>query len=480
MTLKDKAINGLFWSFIDSFSNQGIQFIVGIVLARILSPREFGLIGMLTIFIAISQAFVDSGFNNALVRKQNCTQTDYSTIFYFNIFTGFFFYGILFFGSDAVSQFFDEPQLSSILKVLGFGLIFNSFGIIQRSILIKNINFKLQTRISLIASISSGIIAITMAYKGFGVWSLVALTLSRFGFNSLFLWVWTKWIPTMEFSRKSFFELFSFGSKLLLSGLINTLTKNIYYLVIGKYFSAIELGYYTRADQFKSLPSQNLYSIIERVSYPLLSSIQHEPEKMKATFVKLIRSTVFVTFVMMLGMAAIAGPMIETLIGKKWLGAVEYLQLLCIVGMFYPLHVLNLNILKVLGRSDLYLQLEVVKKIMVIPVVVIGIYWGVKIMILGMIVNSFIAYFLNSYWSGQFIGYSIGDQISDIIPSFILAMVVSTTIFGLGVILPWTAQVNLMIQLISGAVLLISLCEATDFKDYRYIKNIVMEKMTFR
>ncbi len=279
--LKSKTVNGLFWSALDGFANQGIQFLVGIILARLLTPHEFGLIGMLTIFIALSQSFIDSGFANALIRKQDCTQVDYSTVFYFNFVVSIIIYFVLFFSASSISVFFNEPQLELLLQVFGIGLILNAIGTIQRTILTKEINFKLLMRISIVSSIISGIIAITLAYNNFGVWSLVVLTLSRFGFNSLLLWLWGKWMPNLVFSYASFKELFSFGSKLLMSGLLDATYRNIYFLVIGKYFSSIELGYYTKADQFKAIPSQYLTMIIQRVSYPLLSNIQEEIEKLQ-------------------------------------------------------------------------------------------------------------------------------------------------------------------------------------------------------
>lgn len=477
MTLKQKTISGLIWSFIDSFANQGIQFIVGILLARILSPREFGLIGMLAIFIALSQSFVDSGFTHALIRKRDCTQTDYSTVFYYNLVVGILLYLILFFFAGSISVFFNEPQLELLLQVLGFGLILNAFGMIQRTILIKNINFKFQTRVSVIASTLSGIIAIFMAFNGFGVWSLVALTLSRFGFSSILLWIWTKWKPSLIFSKNSFKELFSFGSKLLFSSLIDTAYRNIYFLIIGKYFSVVELGYYTRADQFQALPSQQLTGIIDRVSYPILSTIQEDVKKLRMAYKNIIKSTMFVTFVLMLGMVAIAKPMIVTLIGEQWLPSVIYLQMLCFVGMFYPLHALNLNMLKVQGRSDLFLRLEIIKKILSIPIIIIGIIYGIKIMILGMIVHTIIAYFINSFWSGKFIGYSSVEQIKDILPSFVLALTVALVILMLGNIIDFANIWILVTQITVGAVLTVILAEIFRLNSYLYIKEIIFNKL---
>jgi len=476
MSLKQKTVSGLLWSFIDNFANLGIQFVVGIILARILSPREFGLIGMITIFIAVSQSVIDSGFSQALIRKKECTQTDYSTVFIFNLLVGILFFLLLFFLAPLISGFFNEPQLTAIVQVLGIVLIINALTIIQRTILTKRIDFKLQARISIIASIGSGLVAITMALMNYGVWSLVALQISRQGFNSLLLWVWNKWKPMLVFSKQSFYELFGFGSKLLMSGLIDTIYRNVYLLVIGKYFSAVELGYYTRADQFRNLPSQNVTGVIQRVTYPVLSSIQDDVPRLKDSYQKLIRSTMFITFTLMLGMAAVAKPMVLTLIGEKWLPSVIYLQMLCFVGMFYPLHALNLNMLNVQGRSDLFLKLEIIKKTLAIPTIIIGVIWGIKVMIAGMIVNTIVAYYLNSYWSGKMIGYSFKDQVKDILPSFVLALVVGTAVYLVGLLLPLIPLWQLLIQLVSGGILLLVLCETLQIKDYVFVKKLASEK----
>ena len=476
MSLKEKTVSGLLWSVIDSFANQGITFVVGIILARLLSPKEFGLIGMITIFIAISSSFINSGFGTALIRKQNCTEKDFSTVFYFNLAMGILFFWILFFSAPAISQFFNEPQLKLIIQILGIVLIIDSITIIQRTILTKRIDFKLQTKISIISSTISGIIGLSMAFNGFGVWSLVAKQISQQAANSILLWIWNRWRPLLIFSYDSFRELYSFGYKLLISGLIETIYRNIYYMIIGKYFSAQELGFYTRADQFQSLPSSNLQNIIGRVSYPVLAAIQDDIQRLRESYKKLIRSTMLISFVLMLGMAAVARPMIISLIGEKWEPSVIYLQMLCFVGMFYPLHALNLDMLQVQGRSDLYLRLEIIKKILAVPIIVIGIVWGIKAMILGMMVNTLIAYYLNSYWSGSYIGYSMSAQIKDIYPSLLLAIFTSSIVFSEGFIFNLPPLALLCIQLTTGILLTFGICEAIHFKDYLYIKSIVIEK----
>ncbi|MCF8299060.1 MAG: MOP flippase family protein [Saprospiraceae bacterium] len=472
MSLKQKTISGLLWSFLDRLAGQSITFIVGIILARLLAPEEFGLIGMILVFIAIADSFINSGFSQALIRKKDANETDFSTAFFFNLIVGIFFYWVLFFSAPVISRFFDEPKLILIIRVVAFVLIIDALTIIQRTILTKKIDFKLQTKVSVIAAIFSGIIGISMALGGYGVWSLVAKLISQRAVNSFLLWVWNKWFPLLVFSKKSFSQLFSFGSKLLISGLIDTIYKNIYYVIIGKFFSAQELGFYSRADQFRNLPSQNINTIISRVSFPILSTLQDEPEKLKAGYQKLIGNTMFISFILLIGMAAISDSLIIVLIGEKWRSSIIYLQLLCIVGMLFPLHALNLNILKVKGRSDLFLKIEIIKKILSIPIIITGIFWGIKIMILGMILNSIIAFFINSYYTNKLIQYSRMQQIKDIIPSLFLSAGVGSFIYSMQFILDIKPIFLLLIQITSGIILIIGMAQLFRMKNYLYIKNI--------
>lgn len=478
MSLKEKTISGLFWSFIDKAADYSIQFIIGITLARLLSPRDFGLIGMMMVFIAISQSLVDSGFSQALIRKKNCTQYDYSTVFYSNLIIGITIYLILFFSSATISTFFKEPELQKMIKVFSLIIIVEALTITQRTILTKQVNFKLQARISVLASLCAGIFSILSAYFGFGVWSLVILHMSKRFLNSLMLWLWNRWRPLLVFSMESFSDLFNFGSKLMISGLINNIFKNIYHLIIGKFFSTQTLGYFTRADEFKKIPSQNLTSIIQRVSYPILSQMKDDTPRLRRNYQKLIRSTMFITFSMMLGMAAVSEAMIITLIGEKWRPSIVLLQMLCIIGMMFPLHALNLNILQVQGRSDLFLKLEIIKKIIRIPTIILGIIFGIKVLILGMIFNTFIAFFLNSFYSGQLIGYTFGQQVKDIMPAFAIALLMSVTVFTLGNVLPFESVWVLIVQICVGIMIVIGTGEIVRFKDYLFLKSIIIEKFT--
>ena len=477
LSIKNKTVNGLFWSFIENFAKQGITFIVGIILARVLSPEEFGLISMITIFIAISTSIINSGFSQALIRKRDCTDTDYSTVFYFNLAVSIVLFVILFFSSPFISGFFNEPQIVKLIKVLAIVLIIDAFTITQRTKLTQKFDFKLQTKVSVISDIVSGFVGIIMAHGGFGVWSLVARQIAQRALNAILLWVWNSWIPLLVFSKKSFQELFSFGSKLLVTGLIDTIYRNIYLLVIGKYFSATDLGFYTRADQFQKLPSQNITTVIQRVTYPVLSSIQDDNKRLKTNYQKIVRSTMFITFVLMMGMSAVAEPMIITLIGEKWRPSITLLQMLCFIGMFYPLHALNLNILTVKGRSDLFLKLEIIKKALAVPTIIIGIIWGIKMMIASMMLYVIIAYYINSYYSGRIIGYSFKQQVADILPSFGLALVMAAGIFALGLILPFNPLWMLIVQTLTGAAFIILFSEATKFKDYLSVKQLIVEKI---
>jgi O-antigen/teichoic acid export membrane protein len=476
VSLKEKTFTALGWSFFDNFANQGIQFVVGIILARLLTPREFGLIGMIVIFIGLSESFVNSGFSQALIRRRRCSEEDYSTVFYFNVAAGILLYLTLFFLAGSIGRFYREPNLVGLIRVLGLGVVISSLGLTQRAILTRNINFKLLARISIISSLISGSVGVGMAYCGWGVWSLVSKTLSQNFVIVGLLWIWNKWKPVFTFSVSAFREMFSFGSKLLLSGLINTFHINVYYLIIGKYFSAVTLGYYTRADQFKSVPSSILTEVVGRVAFPVLASVQDDEARLKSGYKKLIKCTTLVSFVCMMGMAAVAEPMIRVLIGDKWVFSVPYLQLLCFSGMLYPLHALNLDMLNVKGRSDLFLRLEIIKQILLVPTIITGIFLGIKLMIAAMILTSIIAYFLNSYWSGAMVGYSPREQIIDIMPSFIIAAAMGICVFVVGYLLPLKPIIVLLVQLSIGALFVIGVAKAVRLDAYLEVKEFVSDR----
>lgn len=472
-SLKDKTIKGMGWSVLENVTRMGITFMVSIILARLLSPEEYGLIGILTIFIAIFNAIVDSGFTNALIRKQDATDTDYCTVFYTNLVLSVFLAATLFLCAKPIAVFFERSELVSLTQVMSSVVVINALAIVQRARTTKAIDFKTQTKITFISSIGSGAIGIAMAYMGYGVWALVSQQISNQLLSTIFFWIYNKWMPKLIFSWESFKEMWAFGSKLLASGLIDTAWKEVYQVVIGKCYSPAILGLYTRAKQFADLCSSNLTSVVQRVSYPVLSSIQDDRVRLKSAYQRVIKTTMLPTFVLMLGMAACAESMIQVLIGEQWLECVPMLQIICTYGMLYPLHAINLNMLQVQGRSDLFLKLEIIKKIIAIGPLLLGIFVDIYLMLAGSLVTSLIAYYLNAYYSGPFLNYSIKEQIKDILPSFGVAVTIAVPVFALSFI-PLNPFLLLPLQIVVGAVFTIGICEVTKLPEYIELKGIAM------
>ena len=472
-SLKNKTVKGASWSFIDSIAGQGITFLVGLVLARLLSPEEYGLIGIITIFIAVFNSIVDSGFSNALIRKTDAKDIDYNTVFITNLVISIVLFGLLFISAPSISDFFNQPQLTPLLRVMGLIIIINAFAIIQRTIFVKDVDFKTQTKVSLISSISSGVIGIGMAIGGLGVWSLVGQQISRQFLNSAFLWFYSNWYPKLQFSIHSFKELFTFGWKLLVSSLIDTIWKEIYQVIIGKCYSPVTLGQYTRAQQFASICSSNLTTVVQRVSFPVLSSVQNDTERLKDGYKRIIKVTMLVTFVLILGLAAVAKPLVLTLIGSQWLPCVPFLQIICLQMMLYPLHSLNLNMLQVQGRSDLFLRLEVIKKLIAIVPLLLGIFVDIYFMLGCSVLTGFIAYYLNAYYSGPFLNYSIKEQVKDILPSFGVAVIMAVPVFAMSFI-SMSPFILLPLQVVVGAVITITICEVTKLPEYLELKDIAI------
>ena len=416
--LKDKTVSGVVWSGMERFSVHGIQFLMQIVIARILSPSDYGLIGMLAIFLAVSQTFIDSGFSNALIRKQNRTEVDFSTVFYFNVLVGVIAYFLLFFASPLIANFYDSPQLELLTKFVALNLVINSFMVVPRTIFTVRVDFKTQAKASIIAAVVSGAVGIWMAYSGYGVWSLVVQSLINGMVGTVMLWIYSKWIPRKVFSMKSFREMFSFGSRLLISALIDTTYVNMYSIVIGKKFTVGDLGYYTKANVFVQYPSSNLTSILGRVTFPILTGIQDDDERLQTVYRKYLRLSAFVIFPLMMGMAAIARPLILTLLTPKWEGAVLLMQIMCFSAMLYPIHAINLSLLQVKGRSDLFLRLEIIKKSIGVLMLCITIPMGIPAMCAGGIILSYIALIINTRYTGKLIQVGFLKQMRDLAPMF--------------------------------------------------------------
>ena len=470
-SLKSKTIRGLGWSTADILLNHGITFIVGIVLARLLSPNEYGLIGLITIFITLFNAIIDSGFSNAIIRKKDATSDDYNTMFIVNIVTSIFLYGVLFFSAPLIANFFERPELMALSRVMGVVLIINALTITQNTILTKRIDFKSKTKASLVASVSGGVIGIVMAYMGYGVWALVWQQISKQGIYTIFLWKFNKWWPTLKFSVNSFNYMWGFGSKLLASTILDTTWNQLYQVVVGKYYSPATLGQYSRSKEYASLFSTNLQTVIGRVSYPVLAEVQDNKERMCSIYRRIIRLTMFVTVICMISLGAISEPLIYSLIGSKWDMAANFLPLICISMSLYPLHAINLNMLKVQGRSDLFLKLEIVKKMIAIGPICLGVFVGIYWMIAGSIITGIIAFFLNSHYSGRLIGYSSWMQLKDIAPSYILAFIMAFLIFPIKYVIS-NCYIALGVQILVGIILFFILVRVTNNSEFKELVDL--------
>lgn len=471
-SLKDKTVKGVGWSAIDNVAQMGVSFLVSIVLARLLSPDDYGLLGLITIVTAVCTTLVNGGFTTALIRKKDITEDDYNTAFIVNLALSLLLYVIVYASSPFIADFFNREELVSLTRVASLGLIAGALSLVPQTRLTKRIDFKAQTKITLIASVTSGVLGIAMALLGFGVWSLVAQTLSNQVLRTILLWAIDRWIPKFRFSKASFQELFGFGWKMMLSGLLDTVWKELYQVVVGKFYSPATLGQYTRGNQFSQLLSSNLTNVVQRVTYPVLSNIQDDKERMVSAYRRIIKTTMFITAVGMFFLGAISEPLLYCLIGPKWHEAATYLPLICISGSLYPLHAINLNMLQVQGRSDLFLGLEIIKKIIALGPLLIGAFVGIMPMLYTNILTGIISYFLNSYYTGKFLGYSSWMQIKDVAPSYGIATLVAVSIYFLKY-LPISNWMILPIQLVLGFFILIAVCQQIRMREFIEIKGII-------
>jgi O-antigen/teichoic acid export membrane protein len=429
VSLRKTVLSGVVWTFTQQFSTQGISFIVSLVLARILTPAEFGLIGMISVFVAIGSSLMESGMTQSLIRTANPTIEDYSTVFYFNMFMSLLVYLIVFFGAPYIGLFFKQPILKNLVRIYSLSFIITATYAVQQAMLTKNMDFKTQMIIAVPSLLISGILGIVLAYSGFGVWSLAYMSLCQALLISIQHWWHTKWRPSFSFSKEKFSLHFHFGYKLLFSGLLDTLFNNSYQIIIGRFFSPAQVGFYTRADQLKQLPVTNISSTLNKVTYPLFASIQNEDVRLKKVYKQVMQMVVYIIAPTLVFMGILAEPIFRLLFTDKWLPAVPYFQILCLTGILYPIHSYNLNILKVKGRSDLYLKLEIYKKIIIAVSLIIAIPMGIVALLWSQVVMSVLAFFINTYYSGKLLKYSAWQQIKDIVPSILLATLVGALVF---------------------------------------------------
>ena len=473
-SLKNKTVKGLGWSALDNAAQYGIQFVIGIVLARLLSPDDYGLLGLTGIFTVICTALVSGGFSNALIRKKDATDDDYNTAFICNLGMSLLLYAVTFPCAPLIADFFSREELVPLVRVSSLGLIIGALGMVQRTRLTKRIDFKTQTKITLVSTVVSVIVGIGMAIAGLGVWALVAQQLTTQAISTILLYIYNRWLPRFRFSTESFHELFGFGWKMMVSALIDSIWKELYQVIVGKFYSPATLGQYTRARHYAKLFSSNLTTVVERVTYPVLSSIQDDKERMVSAYRRIIRTSMFITAVALFSLGAVSEPLIYCMIGPKWHDAATYLPLICITFSLYPLHAINLNMLQVQGRSDLFLGLEVVKKVIVLAPLFVGAFVGIMPMLWVNMLIGIIAYFLNSYYSGRLLGYSTWMQLRDIAPSYALAIAIALSVWFLKY-LPLSYWIILPLQLVVGTAMFFTLCKLFKMKEYKEIMGILKQ-----
>lgn len=436
--LSRKTTKGLKWSAIERVLTQGMQLVITLLLARMLGPTVFGLVGMLAVFIAIANVFVDSGFTSALIRKADRSEADFVTAFYYNIGIAGVCYFLLYVSAPVIAVFYQQAELTSLLRVLGITVFINAFSLIPRVKLNVGMDFKTQAKISIISFVISGSTAMVLALDGFGVWALVTQSLLNAFCAVLLFNVFAPWIPKGKLSKASFYYLLGYGSKILLSGLLDVIYNNLYQVVIGKRFSPTAVGQFTQANQLASVPASTLTGIIQRVTFPMFSQMQDEPDQMEKAYCITLKMAAMLIFPLIIGLGLIAEPLLTTLLGNQWQDTATILSILCLGYMLYPIHAINLNLLQVTGRSDLFLKVEVAKKIFGVGILLFCIPYGIIAMCLGMTVTSYFSLLLNTYYTAKLTHISQSQQFKDILPIWLAVLLSAGLAYRLG--LYWQSQ----------------------------------------
>lgn len=476
--LKRKTINGFFWSLLENVFSQGLNILFSIILIKILPIKEFGLLGEISIAISIAQVFIDSGLSQALIRKQNCTNIDLSTVFWVNMVIGIFTYSLIWVFAPIFALFFKEPQLILLLRVSALSLIIGSLTIIQQTILIKEFNFRVNTKITTLGSVISGSVSIIMALLGFGIWSLIWKNIVNQAVVSILLWSHNHWKPLKLFNFPSFKELFGFGSNILIISIIATIFRNIYNAIIGKCYSLILLGHYTNANTYSSLPSNIFLNMTNKVSYPILSTMQNDNIKLRDSCRKLIQTMMYISFFVMFGLAAMAKSLLIVVIGIKMLPSVVFFQILCLAYSILPMHVINQNILKIKGHSNLFLKTELIKYLVFIPFILAGILYGLEVLIIGIVLFYWISFFVNAMYSNKLISYSVLNQMVDFIPVMLITLIPAIIVYVLSYVYQSHMYFLLAWQIIVYVGIVCGLSILFKIEAFYEIKNILINKLT--
>lgn len=430
-TLKQKTLSGLLWTFFETFAIQGFGFIQGIVLARLLMPSDYGLIAMTGVFFAVSYALVDTGFTSALIRKKERTDIDYSTVYVTNVVLSFVLCLVLCLCAPFIADFYNEPQLIPIVCTNAGLLFVGSFIAVQGARLTIQLDFKTKSKITVLSTVSTGIVSIIMAYMGFGVWSLILPNFFSVLLRGILYYIYQQWFPGFHFSWNIYKEFFSYGSKLMLSSLLNAVYGNVYSLVIGKFYSAASLGYYSKGGGYANLPASILSGVLYKVTFPVLSKVQEDNVRLENAYRKMIRVSAYVVFPVMILLFVLARPLVLVLITEKWENCIVYIQILCFSAIWQPIHSLNVNLLCVKGRSELFLRLEIVKKVIGVVILCVTIPMGLVAMCYGQVLASALFLIINTYYTGKLINVGFFQQIRDLTPTILYTSLMGVSVWFL-------------------------------------------------
>lgn len=478
-SLKQKTFSGLVWTFFESFSVQAFGFIQGIILARILMPSDYGLIAMTGVFFAVSYALADTGFTTALIRKKERTDIDYSTVYVTNVVLSFILCLILCLCSPLIADFYNEPQLRSIVCVNAGLLFLGSFIAVQGARLTIQLDFKTKSKISVISVVSTGVVSIIMAYMGYGVWSLIIPNFFSILIRGILYWFYQRWFPGIQFSWKVYKEFFSYGSKLMINSLLHAVYGNIYSLVIGKFYSASKLGYYTKGNTYASMPTGILIGVLNKVTIPVLAKIQDDDERLEIVYRRMIRVSAYIVFPVMILLFVLARPLVLVLITEKWENCIIYIQILCFAVMWEPIHSLNLNLLFVKGKSNLFLRLEIVKKIIGVIILCTTIPFGLVAMCYGKVFASILYLFINTYYTGKLIHVGFLVQMKDLCPTIVYSLIMG---LGLYVLLLFTTSTYLQILMgvLIGLPFYLGVSKLTHSHDYAFLMEIMRQNVLIK
>ncbi len=475
--LKTKTITNMIWRFAERSGAQGVAFIVSIVLARLLTPSEYGTVAMITVFTSVFQVFVDSGMGNALIQKKDADQLDFSTVFYFNIIMCIVIYGILFLVAPLIADFYGMPELTSMTRVVGLTIVVAGLKNIQQAYVSKHLLFRKFFFATLGGTIAAGVVGIAMAFMGYGAWAIVGQQITNVVIDTIILYLIVKWRPTLQFSFSRLKRLFNYGWKLLASSLLDTAYNNLRSLIIGRVYSSSDLAYYNRGHQIPNLVVTNINNSIDSVLFPVMSQEQDDKTRVRNMTRRSIRISIYVMAPIMMGIAFVATPLIRLLLTEKWLPSVFFLQIFCITYMFHPIHTANLNAIKALGRSDLFLRLEILKKAVGVIAILITMRISVEAMAYSLLFTSVTSQIINSWPNRKLLNYGYLDQLKDILPSICLAVFMGCCTLPVA-LLGLSDLVTLVVQVLVGVIVYIGGSILFKMDSFYYILDMIKPLIT--